>query len=216
MSVKDDIYSGIRKAIVTENLSPGERLVESQLCQQFGASRGPVREVLTQLNREGFVSLIPNKGAVVTKLSLQDLKDYYALIALLESKAAEWAVPNFIPADIEILKEIVEQLKMADPGDKEESVAKWGHHNLRFHRHFWEKSGNIRLVEQIEEIRQRILRYRYLSLMVPSFNDYHKDHRKIITTAKNGDAKKTGKIMYSHIIRARDLLLQHLTQIQGK
>ncbi len=216
MSVKDDIYRGIQKAIISENLSPGERLVEVQLCKEFGASRGPVREALTQLNREGFVELIPNKGAVVTKLSIQDLRDYYALAALLESKAVEWAIPHLNSSSVAVLRTINKDLAKIAAGDEEDCLPAWTRHNLRFHRFFWEKSGNFRLVEQIQEIRQRILRYRYTSLMVPSFSDYLSDHDTIIAAVKEKDAHKAGRAMHRHILRALDVLLKHFARMPGR
>ena len=216
MTVKKNIYHGIRKAIISENLHPGERLIEQDLCKEFGASRGPVREVLTQLSREGFVELIPNKGALVSKLSIQDLKDYYALVALLESKAVEWSIPNLIPSDVAILEAINQDLEKIVAGDEEECLQAWGRHNLLFHRLFWEKSGNARLVEQIHEIRQRILRYRYTSLMVPSFTDYLSDHKTIIEAIKEKDARKASRAMHRHILRALDVLLKHFARIPGQ
>ena len=216
MGVKDDIYRGIRKAIISESLSPGERLVEVQLCREFGVSRGPVREVLTQLNREGFVELIPNKGAVVSKLSVQDLRDYYALVALLESKAVEWSVSHLTPSDIAVLTAINRDLEKIATSDEEECLQAWSRHNLLFHRLFWEKSGNSKLVEQIREIRQRILRYRYTSLMVPSFSDYLSDHESIIEAAEQRNAGKARLVMHQHILRALDVLLKHFTRMPGQ
>lgn len=215
MSVKDDIYRGIRKAIISESLSPGERLIEAQLCRDFGASRGPIREALTQLNREGFVELVPNKGAVVTKLSVQDLRDYYALAALLESKAVEWAIPHLSPGNVASLMTINQDLAEIAAGDEDDCLQAWTRYNLQFHRLFWEKSGNFRLVEQIQEIRQHILRYRYTSLMVPSFNDYLSDHDTIIAAVKEKDAHKAGRAMHQHILRALDVLLKHFARIPG-
>lgn len=215
MGIKAHIYTGIRKAIISEALSPGERLVESQLCKEFGASRGPVREALAQLSRDGFVELIPNKGALVTKLSLQDLKDYYALIALLESNAVEWAVPNFSKSDLALLAAINQDLASIIAGDPDECLDAWTRHNLLFHRLFWEKSGNLKLVEQIREIRQRILRYRYTSLMVPSFREYLQDHNDIIEAARQKDAQTASEAMYRHIFRALNVLIKYISRMPG-
>lgn len=215
MSIKAQIYSGIQKDIIIEKLSPGERLVESQLCMRFGASRGPVREALAQLSRDGFIELIPNKGALVTKLSLQDLKDYYSLIALLESKAVQWAVPTLTPSDLAILSAINQDLSIIISGDSEESLEAWTRHNLLFHRLFWEKSGNLRLVEQIKEIRQRIQRYRYTSLMVSSYEAYLRDHIDIIEATKKKDAQKASDVMSRHIFRALEVLINFFSRLPG-
>ncbi len=216
MSVKEDIYRGIRKAIIDESLSPGERLVEANLCKEFGASRGPVREAFTQLNREGFVELIPNKGAVVTKISVQDLRDYYTLVAMLESKAVEWAIPGLNPSDVTALTAINQDMAKIVANDEEDCLQAWTRKNMQFHRFFWEKSGNLKLVEQIQEMRQRILRYRYTSLMVSSFSDYLGDHEAIIAAVKDKDAHRASLIMRQHILRALDVLLKHFARLPGR
>ena len=200
---------------MTERLNPGERLVESQLCQQYAVSRGPVREILIQLNREGFVSLIPNKGAIVTKLSIQDLKNYYDLIAVLECKAIEWAIPNFETTDIEILIKIQDELKGVFPVNRENAVTTWGHLNYQFHHFFWEKSGNVVLIEEMQRIKEKIMRYRFLSLVVNSFKEFLKDHEKIIAAASKGNVKKASTVMHAHIMRDKGLVVRHLTEILG-
>jgi DNA-binding GntR family transcriptional regulator len=215
VSKKDKVYQKIRDAIITEGLNPGERLIESQLCQQYGVSRGPIRETLIQLNREGFVSLVPNKGAIVTKLSIQDLKNYFDLIAVLECKAVEWAIPNIKAADIENLIEIQEELKKIFPVNREKAIMIWGQLNYRFHQLFWEKSDNVALVEEIQLIRKKILRYRFLSLVMNSFKDFLKDHEKIITATTKQNIKKASNVMHAHIMRDKDLVVQHLTDISG-
>jgi len=172
-----------------------------------------VREALTQLSQEGFVDIVPNKGAVVTKLSVQDLKDYYALIALLEGKAVEWAVPNLNKRDIDMLMKISHRLESVISGAEEKSIQTWTRENLKFHHLFWEKSHNLKLLEHIQEIRLRILRYRYTSLMVLSFKEYLDDHNAIIEASLNKDVKKASEIMSQHIFRALDVLLIHFRRI---
>ena len=215
MRVKTELYKSIRRAIVLENLNPGERLVESQLCRQYGVSRGPVREVLAQLSREGFVELIPNKGAAVAKISVEDLGEYYTLIALLESQAVKWAVPRLGTTHLAALAEINQELAKIIAGGKEEGVQAWGRYNLRFHRVFWENSGNRKLEEQIHELRQRIQRYRYTSLMVPSYREYWRDHETIISATHRQAPDEAGQAMQRHIMRALDVLMQYFTHIPG-
>jgi DNA-binding GntR family transcriptional regulator len=213
MGIRNKIYKRIREDVIIAKLSPGERLIESQLCKRFGASRGPVREALAQLCRDGFIDLIPNRGAVVTKLSIQDLKNYYSLIALLESKAVEWAVPRLTKSDLAILSTINDDLSIIIIDGSEKPLEAWTRHNFLFHCLFWEKSGNSRLVEQIKEIRQRILRYRYTSLMVPSYEEYLQDHNNIIEAAKNKDAERASEIMNLHILRALKVLTEFFSSL---
>jgi DNA-binding GntR family transcriptional regulator len=213
MGIKEKICKEIRNRVVLGQLNPGERLIETELSRKFGVSRGPIREALTQLSKEGFVTLIPNKGAVVAKISAQDLKDFYSLLAVLESKAVEWAVPTLNTADIDELVAINESLKRTISGDEEERLRSWSQQNLAFHRFFWKKCGNEKLSWLVEEIRQRIFRYRYTSLMVTSFEDYLQDHGAIIETVRRKEPAKAGRAMEEHILRALRVLMEFFSHV---
>jgi DNA-binding GntR family transcriptional regulator len=213
MGIKENICSEIRHGIVLGQINPGERLIETELSKKFGVSRGPIREALTQLSKEGFVTLIPNRGAVVAKISAQDLKDFYSLLALLESKAVEWATLKLSPADVDELAAINESLKRTISGDNEERVRGWSQLNLAFHRFFWKKCGNEKLSWLVEEIRQRIFRYRYTSLMVTSFEAYLQDHGAIIEAVRRREPAQAGRAMEEHILRALRVLMEFFSHV---
>jgi len=213
MGVKEKISKEIRDQIVLGKLNPGERLVEAQLGKRFGVSRGPIREALAQLEKEGFLTRIPNKGAAVAKISAEDLKDFYALLALLESKAVEWATSSLTQGDFDKLEVISDSLKNVMTCDEEDRLRFWVENNLAFHRFFWDRCGNARLGWLVEEIRQRILRYRYTSLMVTSFEVYLQDHSNIIAAVKSRDAARAGQTMENHILRALRVLMEFFSHM---
>ena len=83
----DHAVSQLRDAIVTGGMRPGERLVETELAERLGLSRGPIREALHQLAREGLVTIHPNRGAVVSAVHAEDVVEVYALRATLGAMA---------------------------------------------------------------------------------------------------------------------------------
>src|SRR5579863_1311318 len=85
------IVARLRDDILTRRAAPGERLVESDLTHRFGVSRGPIREALRRLAAEGFIEHAPNRGAVVRRLSLQDVRELFQIRAELEGLAARIA-----------------------------------------------------------------------------------------------------------------------------
>lgn len=204
--VKESIYSELRKAIIFGQLSPGERLIELQLSQQYNCSRGPIREALAKLAKEGFVDMFPNRGASVGKISSEDVSDYYSLLALLEGKAVEWATPNLNPKDFALLDHIQKMLHQSLDKEEDERMRLWTEHNRSFHQVFWVRCGNRKLRAAIEDIRQQIFRFRYTSIMVASYNDYFKDHEDIIAAAKTGNAEEAGRTMVKHIDRIKQIL----------
>lgn len=209
--LKEKICQELRREIVYGTLMPNEHLKEARLAEHFGCTRGPVREALNKLEQQGFVALVPNQGATVREPSADEVKDFYNLLAVLEGKAVEWATPLMKESDIEHLKKINHSLKKILEA-KERAVEEWIPLNLEFHRLFREKCGNEKMNWLAEEIRTRITRYRYISLIVTASWDYAGDHERIVELVSKKDAPKAGKTMENHIHRAKDVLVQFLSK----
>jgi len=188
---------------------PNEHLKELRLANHFGCARGSIREALSLLEQQGFVTHVPNQGATVKEPSASEVEDYYNLLAVLEGKAVQWATPNLSKGDIERLKSINDSLKRSLQNN-EAAVEEWIPLNIQFHRLFREKCGNTKMNWLVEEIRTRITRYRYTSLMVTAFGDYTDDHEEIISMVVGKDAQKAGMAMEGHILRAKQILVTFL------
>jgi len=208
MNIKDRIYKQIRNEIIDGKLMPGERLPEVKLSEALGCSRAPLREAFNQLEKEGFVYRIQNQGVVVSKSSPEEIIDYYSLLEVLESQAVEWATVRLTSGDITRLNDLNDSMKKVSAKDKK-YIEKWVSLNLAFHRFFSEKCGNEKMIWLVEEIRLRITRFRYLSFMLTTFNDYIHDHEIIIEAVRQRDAVKAGAAMKNHIARAKKVLLKH-------
>ena len=208
MNIKERIYKQIRDEIIYGKLMPGERLPEIKLSKALGCSRAPVREAFNQLEKEGFVNRKQNQGVVVNKSSPEEIIDYYSLLEVLESQAVEWATDRLTSEDLTLLRELNDSMKKVSTDDKK-YIEKWVSLNLAFHRLFSEKCGNEKMIWLVEEIRLRITRFRYLSFMVTTFNDYIRDHETIIKALRQRDAVKARAAMKNHISRAKKVLLKH-------
>lgn len=101
--LRDQVLGVVRQAILDFELQPGQRLIERELIEQLNVSRATVREVLALLVSEGLVTVIPQKGAVVTVLSASEAADIYEMRASLEALAARRFVERALPADLEQL-----------------------------------------------------------------------------------------------------------------
>ncbi len=101
--LRHEVLEALRGSIVSGRLAPGARLIERELIGMLGVSRTVIREALRQLEAEGLVDVVPNRGAVVRELSLSEARDLYAIRALLEGLAARMFVEKAAPADITAL-----------------------------------------------------------------------------------------------------------------
>ena len=106
-SLSARVFHAIREDILNGKYQANEELKEKSIGEDLGVSRTPVREALRQLELEGLVRIIPNKGAFVEGITLKDVKDIYEIRALLEGLCARWAAENITQEQIEELDENV-------------------------------------------------------------------------------------------------------------
>ena len=189
---------------------PGERITEADLTDKFKCSRGPAREAIVQLCKEGFISIAENKGAVVTKISPEEIDDYYQILSLLEGKAVELATSNLTDNDFEKLHLINKSLKELVYDDPD-YLDEWCVRNSAFHEIFRIRCGNSKMRLVIKEIREKIYRYRYRSLLSTENEKYIYDHALILKHVMDGNSVAAGKEMEQHILRAKNVLKKFLS-----
>ena len=101
-SLRTKIFRILENNILKGDYKTGDSLIETKLSNELGVSRTPVREAITQLELEGLVKVIPNKGAVVIGISQKDIGDIYKIRIQIEGMASRWAVKNLNDDDVEI------------------------------------------------------------------------------------------------------------------
>lgn len=151
--LKDDVLTVLRDAIIAGQFAPGERLNETDLAEQLGTSRGPIRDSLAALAHEGLVVHEPHKGARVPLLDRADIEDVYSLRVALETLAARTAVKRAAAVDFEILDRAMEELADAfDRGDRRSITDA----DLRFHDAFYEAAHHDRLSVAWRTVRSQV------------------------------------------------------------
>ncbi|MCC6222049.1 MAG: GntR family transcriptional regulator [Thermoleophilia bacterium] len=142
------VLERIRAAVLGGELPAGAKLVEAELAERFGTSRGPVREAIRELAREGLVVELPRRGTVVSTLTARDLAEVYAVREALELGAAKSAVARASDARLSALGTHLDAMERAreSRADHLEVAA----HDLAFHRALVELAGNARM-SAIEE-----------------------------------------------------------------
>lgn len=120
--LRQEVTAALRRAIVTAEFAPGERLVESVLCEKFAVSRTVVREVLRQLEAEGLVTIVPNRGPEVATLTVREAESLYEVRRALESLAgslfAERATDEQCTGLVQCLNEVKKAMASSDAGRK--------------------------------------------------------------------------------------------------
>lgn len=198
IATSDEITEKLRYGIISGEFLPNERLVEDSLAAKYETSRTPVREAIRNLSTIGLVKLIPNKGAMVADINMEEIREIYVVRANLEGLAVKLATDN-MPE--EIFAELEEMIRVMDDsnynGDRE-SFEKW---NTLFHLTIYGYCGNKLLVGMIRDLLDKSLLFRRSSWSsqkhIKSVMEAHKD---LLEALKERDAKKAQEITEAHTI----------------
>lgn len=213
-TLREKILETLREAILNGTLQPGEKVSEPGLAERFGISRTPLREAFRQLESEGYLTVVPRKGAVVAALSEKDIEDYYAIKSILEGYAARIAAVKMSPKEIERLEHTNQRLaQLAAAG---EITSFFRVHN-EFHEMFVKAAGNDKLAELIGQLGLRFNRMRMASLTVPGRMAISvQEHQKIIAAlrARNGELADT--MVRETAAYGAQILIQSLASAEGR
>lgn len=191
LTLREKILETIRDAILTGALRPGEKVAEPDLAERFGISRTPIREAFRQLESEGYLTVIPRKGAVVTSFSPKDVEEFYAIKSILEGYAARRACEKLSAKELEKLKGINDRLRqLATEGD----IRHFFRIHNDFHDLFIRAADNDKLYEMVGNLVRKFQRLRYASLSLPGRMAISVDeHDKIIDAfrSRNADLAET-------------------------
>ena len=199
------VYEALREAIVSNQLRPGQRLMETELAEEMLVSRTPVREAVRKLKAEGYVVMIPRKGAYVAALSIQDINDVFEIRAALEAMAAYHAAFRSTLEETQRIRACLEaEAALWDSADLTRTVAA----DIQFHSLLYRASHNLRVEVLINDLREQTHRLRTSTLSTPGRLRFAlEEHRKILTAIEAKDPEGAGQAAYAHIQRSREAML---------
>lgn len=210
--LRELVLTSLREAIFNGTLKPRERLMEVQLAQELGVSRTPVREALRKLEQEGFINIIPRKGAYVAELSLKDIEDVFEIRIALEGLAASLCAERITGEELRELERLLLAKEIyIQHQDLQQVVVVDGD----FHATLYQGSHNARLKNILENLRDQIQRYRTTSLSFPGRMDISlKEHRQILQAITKGDGVKASLLLQEHLQNTKKTLLEFLRHEQ--
>lgn len=206
--VRSQVVETLRTAITTGRFAPGRRLVEKELCDLLGVSRPSVREALRELESEGLINTIPNRGPLVTRLSAQDAASIYEVRGVLEALAAKLFAEKASPEQVAELSDSVERLDVAyRTGDVERIlVAKKAFYDVLL-----EGSQNVIIPSMLRTMNARITQLRRLSLSTPKrLPGSMKEIRAVLKAIKARDPEAAFQASMRHIAEASRVAVARL------
>lgn len=197
-SLGQKVFQTIREDILSGKYGKDEELKEKTIGEELGVSRTPVREALRQLELEGLVTIVPNKGAYVVGFSVQDIQDIYEIRSVLEGLCARRAARHATKEQIEELEEILFLTEFhVKKGHMEQMVEL----DTRFHEILYEACQSKILEHALRDYHHYLERVRRVSLSSEQRSvKSNEEHRQILEAVKERDEKKAEQLANLHII----------------
>ncbi|MDD4570312.1 MAG: GntR family transcriptional regulator [Tepidanaerobacteraceae bacterium] len=196
-SLRTKIYHRLKNAILDGVYKPGESLIEMKLAKELGVSRTPIREAIRQLELEGLVSSIPNKGVIVEGVTSQDVEDIYTIRKMIEGQAARWAADKITDAQLKELKDTLDLMEFYTEKGKPDKVSEL---DSRFHDIIFRACNSRPLESVLTNFHHFIQRARLVSVKA-SGRAIHslEEHRSIFEALEAHDPEAAEKAMLSHV-----------------
>ncbi|MBN1221751.1 MAG: GntR family transcriptional regulator [Candidatus Aminicenantes bacterium] len=202
-TLSDTIYKYLKNSIIEGRLEPSQRLQEKDIAEFFQASTTPVREAFQRLAAEKFIIIAARKEVIVASVTLQEIRELFAVVRVLDAFASKLAVPNLKGKDIAELKK---RTKKLDVFYQQKKINPYVEENLKIHDKIWQSCGNKFLYQSLVNLAEKYTFYANQVFFLtdkseghPSFLDgSHRDHMDLMAAIETGNEKEVEKILLSH------------------
>ena len=210
LPLRDVVFQTLRTAILRGELKPGERLMELQLADQLGVSRTPVREAIRMLEQEGLAVTTPRKGAQVARMTEKDMEEVLQIRTALEELAARLSCGRITEKELEELHAAMENFEQkTENGNLEEM----GGADSAFHDVIYRASGNQKLLNLLNNLREQIYRYRIEYLKdSSSYPVLIREHREIYEALQLRDGEKAAEKVRIHLKNQEEVMTRMIRE----
>ena len=206
-SLRGRVFKKKREDILTCVYKEHDELREVSIGEELGVSRTPVREALRQLELEGLVTIVPNKGAYVTGITPQDVHDIYKIRSLLEGLCARWATEHITGRQIEELEEIILLSEFHLRKKSAEQAEQVSELDGKFHKVLYEASNSRILEHVLSDFHKYVQMARMMSVGAKDRAERSiEEHRDILKAIKDKDPDKAEWLANQHIMKVMENL----------
>lgn len=208
--LKEAAFIQLRKAILEGKYVFGQKISEQDVAKEMGISRGPVREALIALERDGLVENIPQKGAYVIEMNTKDIEEIYTLRANLERMAVGLIINKLDSTDIDIWERLVEEMGILSDQNDTQGVIEC---ELNFHESICFLSEHKRLLRAWQQMRGPIQMLLAASdIFIPHEEQSQVQHQHIIDVIMEGNCQKAKDTIEEHIMTFGRRLVNYFQQ----
>jgi DNA-binding GntR family transcriptional regulator len=201
LSLADQAYVRLREEIINVELAPGTLLRDEELTRRVGAGRTPVREAVQRLSRDGFVTIIPRRGTLVSEINITDLAAIYEVRARLESWAARLAAERAGAADRAEARALLDELAGMAANEAYEGLLRL---DRRIHRFTYRCAKNAFLADTLDQYHNHSLRILNVTMrrfpnLTPRLDDVVREQRRLLEAIVAGDGAAAEKAAADHV-----------------
>ncbi|PYY03458.1 MAG: GntR family transcriptional regulator [Acidobacteria bacterium] len=197
-SLTSAVADKLRDQIIRGVIPEGAQLRQDAIANQFKVSRIPVREALRQLDAEGLITILPNRGAIVPALSPEDIEELFSIRALLEPEVLKLSIPHLTEEDFSradaVLRQYVKELR------RDDHVSAWGRLNWEFHSILYSRAD----------------RPHFMSIIRKVNNNGEQEHHAILKLCRERNSRAACQLLAEHIRHAGQSLKEALQERRGQ
>lgn len=209
-SLHDEVAGLVRDMIITGDLVAGEKIPEAALCARFGVSRTPLREALKVLAAEGLVTLTPNRGATVAKITADEIDELFPIMGMLEALAGEIVCGRLTSADLSRLEKL--HATMVAHYSRGDWTA-YAKANRAIHEALFEIAGNATLSSLYQQLMIRIHAVRFVARKSPErWREAVDDHERMMVALRARNGGKLAAILREHLRHKADTVHEALAE----
>lgn len=210
-SLTSAVADKLRDQIIRGEIAEGAQLRQDAIATQYRVSRIPVREALRQLDAEGLIAIVPNRGAIVPALSPSDIEELFSIRALLEPEVLKLSIPHLTDDDFAeaetVLRTYVSELR------RDDHVSAWGRLNWQFHSILYSRANQPRFMAIIRNVNNSGERYTRLQLyLTHGIKRANEEHHQILELCRQRDVRAACSLLRQHIQHAGESLKEALEQ----
>ena len=206
-SIRRKVYNHLREQILSGQIAPQQRLIETKIAREIGTSRTPVREALHNLEVEGLIESIPRVGYRVKFLNPTEVEEICAIRAAIEGLAADWAM-NKAPG--KLVTELKRNIAQSEKAIARGAVKDFVELDAQFHESIARLSGGQRLLELAQTLRRHMLRYRIESIYtLDNVRRAIDGHKGILRAIEKADRPGVGQAISAHLDQSKMDILRY-------
>lgn len=208
LPLRDVVFNTLRQAILTGELKPGERLMEIHLANKLGVSRTPIREAIRKLELEGLVTMIPRRGAEVAQITEKSMNDVLEVRRSMDALCVELACERITE---EALQELDSACDAFAEAVKTKDIRRIAQADVALHDIIVQATGNLRLVQLINNLSEQMYRYRFEYLKdISRHQSLIQEHRMIFEGIKARNKEEASSAAKLHIDNQEKAIIEQI------